>query len=343
MFAAWRDEALALSDRADDTDGIELRETLCDFIENADLGIKLACVDRESFAGDWRAVYLEMFRVDPSSGSRVWRRLDHDGIACAKLDQDMPDACMTEGSLLGEVKHGYYSLLTQDIIDLLSVDEVEDVENSGDDDDDDDDDGDDEGGRLTFGDTETAETDVVHSFEFADRDRIKINSRTATLRTREGSADIALPGSKVALLFDDAAGEFELVRREEVAASGATLLDLSADVDPRLHPALLLRGSPSSKIEGTLLGEFNFAVELPAGIADLRAFAGVWFKERGLPIMCGHAVLAAAAVAEQRPKNQFYLVAVLRAVQGGQTRYNALIYCAEDSATLQIGLGASVP
>ena len=75
MFAAWRDEALALSDRADDTDGIELRETLCDFIENADLGIKLACVDRESFAGDWRAVYLEMFRVDPSSGSRVWRRL----------------------------------------------------------------------------------------------------------------------------------------------------------------------------------------------------------------------------------------------------------------------------
>ena len=37
---------------------------------------------------------------------------------------------MTEEFLLGEVKHGYYSLLTKAIVQSLSADEVEDVEDS---------------------------------------------------------------------------------------------------------------------------------------------------------------------------------------------------------------------
>ena len=294
VFAAWRDDALALSEGCDDAVDAEVRETLCDFIENAELGIQLACVDRESFAGDWRAVYLKMISVD-ASGCREWELLDHDGTAIVEPDQDLIGGRMTEEFLLGEVKHGYYSLLTKAIVQSLSADEVEDVEDS----EENDDDGDDGGVRALSGDSENAETDEHDSgFEFADGDRIKFNSQTATLRTREGSGDFALPSSKVAVLFDDRAGAFELVRREDLAASGATLLDASDDVDSRLHPALLLRGSPASKIEGTLMGEMVFSAELPSGMSEMRAFAGVWFNLRDLPIMCGHAVFAAAAVAQ---------------------------------------------
>ena len=45
-----------------------------------------------------------------------------------------------------------------------------------------------------------------------------------------------------------------------------------------------------------------------------------------------------AAAVPGRPKHEFYLAAILRATHAKQLRFKGLIYCAEDSKFVQVGL-----
>jgi hypothetical protein len=127
-----------------------------------------------------------------------------------------------------------------------------------DDDDDDDGDADDADEELldakAKGGTDTEDLDLM---------RVQHNGATGTVRTREGSNDTVIPATKAVVLYDKGQGEHVLLRRDEVAKTVVKLTEESDKVPEHMRAAKLLRGTPATKVEGTLLGAMQLDVDAP--------------------------------------------------------------------------------
>ena len=163
---------------------------------------------------------------------------------------------------------------------------------------------------------------------------------TGTIRTRDGSGDSVMPANKVMYILDGRGGEHQYYKREDLEQRASPLIPTSDPVSPALRPVTLVRHNNSStNIDGVLLGqiEVNFASS-PDGVTELEVFAGLHFAGRPGPISIGSRVFAHAAAAATRPKKDIFLAFFLRGKQGNQRRINALLYCAEDGAFVQVGM-----
>eukprot|EP00900_Chrysochromulina_parva_P006390 jgi/Chrpa1/15752/Chrysochromulina_OHIO_Genome00026249-RA len=176
------------------------------------------------------------------------------------------------------------------------------------------------------------------------RARRKSDGQTGTIRTRDGSKDMAIPANKVLFIYDNSSGGFTTMKQEEMQSDYEFLGD---EVDPtpvNMRPCQLIRSRKHSATvaDGVFLGRVDVNFSAPPGspkdakVDELEAFCTV--KLDGVTLALGNRVTVDAATAPQRPKKEFYMALILRCSMANQYRYNALIYCAEDKVIVQVGL-----
>jgi hypothetical protein len=172
------------------------------------------------------------------------------------------------------------------------------------------------------------------------RARRKSDGQTGTIRTRDGSKDMAIPAHKVLFIYDNSSGGFTTMKQEEMQSD----YELLGDDDPtpvNMRPCQLIRSRNNSATvaDGVFLGRVEVNFPAPPGspkVDELEAFCTV--KLDGVTLALGNRVTVDAATAPQRPQKEFYMGLILRCLMASQYRYNALIYCAEDKVIVQVGL-----
>ena len=172
------------------------------------------------------------------------------------------------------------------------------------------------------------------------RVRVKANGVAGTVRTREGSKDHCIPANKVIVLIDGKPNEIVYVKRDALDDTVEVLAEKDDKVPQRERPVLALRLTNVTTVDGILLGAVTINNSLPNNISVVEAYAGVHLVDCPVPMLTGQRVFTELAVSEKRPNNEFYLALILRAyyTKDKQWRLNALVFCKEDNALVQVGL-----
>ena len=83
------------------------------------------------------------------------------------------------------------------------------------------------------------------------RVRTKEDSRTGTLRTRDGSGDKNIPANKVMLIFDEHSGKYHCLIKADDVPTMVTILEESTDPTPKdQRPVRVMRGSTGRPLVG---------------------------------------------------------------------------------------------
>ena len=276
-----------------------------ELLEKTCVGGNIALLDRNSLvAMDWRKVFAHKHSQHSET---AWVLCNEHGNVINEPDQGCPEAGFSTESFLNDLDAQFYQFPPRPGVDG---------------------DGDGDGGDV----------DVVdHDLDLS-RAKLVSTGVIGTVRTRDGSNDNNIPAHKVIFIHDVGCGEHLLIKHDEVEHELKILEEADDPVPLSMRASRLLRGSKASTVEGTLVGalKITFAGETLEDHYDLEVFTGVVLKDRTMSM--GAKVFAAVACSPQRPKEEFYLAAIMRAKKGMQYHMNAVVYCAEDKATVQVGL-----
>lgn len=280
---------------------VEHGSDLSSFIDSRITGDVIAAYDRNSLDDKWRPVFIKKVASD------LWILCTEVGEVCDEPDHGCPRTGFTTSTFLNDVDAGYYGV-------HLEVIEV----------------GSDDASEPDDGQVELLD-DLIRAKHVS-------TGEVGTVRTREGSKDTTIPAHKVLFILDAGRGEHLLIKRDEVQEQLEVLNEEDDKVPKVQRASRLLKGSKATIIEGTLVGALgiNFHSGIPQDHAEVELFHGVILKDRKM--MMGAKVFARVACSPQRPKNEFYLAAIVRARKVNQYYLNAIIYCAEDKSTVQVGL-----
>ena len=328
-MTAWREMAAQLADVI--TEDATLDEYIS-ALEPTGESNRVALFDRNLLDGDWRPVVLELQERGDGVETSMWKLLDADGVTILdEADDGCPASGFSEKSLIDDVIAGFYRVATKEDCEGMAVGERDDDE------------------ATAAADAAAAAAAAADAADAADADadansidldmmRVSYEGQTGTLRTRAGSKDSCIPATKVLFLTDQGQGKHSLLKTDIVSSLVTPVED--DPLPPGRHPVKLMRGSPASKVEGTFLGELTNApfTTVPEHHTDLEVFAGVHYLGREDALLSGQNVYSPFCVSDKRPRNEFYFVALLKATVKRQTRYNALVFCAEDNKIEQLGL-----
>jgi hypothetical protein len=161
------------------------------------------------------------------------------------------------------------------------------------------------------------------------------------VRTRDGCKDVSIPANKVLFIKDGLDGFNYTFKPEDFVSEFDVLLADTDPTPPTRRPVQIIQYVPRvvGKVQGVLMGKFaNFTGSPPPNVEELEFFSGVVFE--GTMLEVGHKVMVHAATAAHRPSNDFYVALIIKCMHNKQMRYNALIFCAEDDAMVQVGMSS---